>query len=154
MLEEVDGMSHPLYYPLYSAIVVCYSRPFTNNKPHGSLAKKWNKFEDKILERTHYELLKARNELIAHSDMNVRIASIVPQYVEIKSNAKKPIISSEISAQISSYYYHKSFFKDAIMLFNHQGLKLNEAIDFLVNDLYAGMELPRAVFTIKIDDGL
>ena len=72
MLDRVDGMGHELYYPLYSAIVVCYSRPFTNNKPHGALSRKWYTFENALNKKTHGELLKARHELIAHSDMSVK----------------------------------------------------------------------------------
>ena len=93
MLEEVDGLGHQLYYPLYCAIIVCYSRPFTDNKPHGSLAKKWYTFENEFLQKTHKKVLKARHELIAHSDMTVKEAMIVPPGVEMAKAEEKPIVS-------------------------------------------------------------
>lgn len=154
MIEVVDGMGHDLYFPLYSAIVVCYSRPFTNNKPHGSLPEKWYSFENKILDNAHKELLRARHELIAHSDMTVKMAMIVPPGVEVGRKSKNPIVSNHIAVQTSLYAYRKLFFEEAYSLCQFQGSRISDEIDILLEELYAGMELPHAPFKIKIDNGL
>lgn len=154
MLETVDGMGHELYSPLYSAIVVCYSRPFTNNKPHGALPSKWYSFEMEIHKKTHDELLKARHELIAHSDMTVKSAMIVPPGIEMGGKSKKPIISDHIGVQTTFYYYARSFFKDSYALCLFQGSRISVEIDVLLEELYGGMELPNAPFEIKMDNGL
>ena len=154
MLEKVHGMGHELYYPLYSAIVVCYSRPFTNNKPYGSLAKKWYTFEDLLHKKTHKELLKARHELIAHSDMTVKEAMIVPPNVEIGIKSKKPIVSNYIIVQTTLYYYPRSLFENSKSLCLFQRSRISVEIDNLLEELYEGMDLPNAPFKIRMDNGL
>ena len=75
-LKTVTDLSDDLYYPLFSAIVVCYARPFTDNKVFGSLPEKWRKFSDPDQQRLHNSLIATRHELIAHSDISVRKAKI------------------------------------------------------------------------------
>jgi len=81
-IDTVDSLSHPLYYPLYASIVVCYVRPFTKNKPFGAIPKRYSKFDGlSELNELHKELLKYRHEFIAHNDMTLRKAIIVPEGV-------------------------------------------------------------------------
>ena len=141
-------------YPLYSAIVVCYSRPFTNNKPHGALSRKCYTFENALHKKTHGELLKARHELIAHSDMTVKWAMIVPPGVEIARKSKKSIVSDHVGVQTSLYFYPKSFFEKSYSLCRFQGSRINKEIDNLLDELYEGMDLPNAPFKIRMDNGL
>ena len=154
MIENVYGMGHDLYYPLYSSVVVCYSRPFTNNKPHGALPEKWYTFDDSIHDEMHKKILKARHELIAHSDMVVNKAFIVPAGVTVAKNEKKPIVSEHIGVQTTMYYYPLSFFENAYNLCLFQGKRISREIDILLDELYEDMELPNAAFEIRMDNGL
>jgi hypothetical protein len=154
MLKEVDGMGHKLYYPLYCAIIVCYSRPFTDNKPHGSLGKKWYTFDEDFLDDTHKKVLSARHELIAHSDMTVKEAMIVPPGVKIGEDKGKPIISDYVGVKTTMYYYPRPLFEDIHKLCLYQGSRISDAIDDLLKELYEGMDLPNSSFKIRMDNGL
>lgn len=81
MLKHVDGLGHELYYPLYSSLIVCYTRPFTNNKPYGSLGIKWYTSEDNSHNEMHRKPLTARHELIAHSDLIVNKAGLLNEHI-------------------------------------------------------------------------
>jgi hypothetical protein len=154
MLEKVDGMEHELYYPFYTAIVVCYSRPFTNNKPHGSLGKKWYTFDNDIFRDTHQTLLNARHELIAHSDLTVKEAFIVPPGIVVGSDNDKPIISESISIKTTMDYLARPMFEKTYNLCIYLGTRINDEIERLLEDIYGNMDLPNAPFKIRIDEGL
>src|SRR2546428_6705031 len=85
MLARVSEMGDPLYFPLWHATVVAYARPFTRNKPHGSLPARWGRFEDEILQRTHDSLLHDRDKLVAHSDADVRRVNVIPPQIHFGS---------------------------------------------------------------------
>lgn len=154
MLEKVDEIGNKLYYPLYAAIVVCYARPFTENRPYGSLSKRWRKFDSGPMKRTHNKLIQARHQLIAHSDMTTREAMIVPPNVVMGSKDGKNLTSPEIGVLTSMYYFPIDFFKDVYKTTHDLGSRLNTEIDKVVEELYGGMELPNAAFKIRIDEGL
>ncbi|MFQ5714168.1 MAG: hypothetical protein ACE5GU_09060 [Candidatus Scalinduaceae bacterium] len=154
MLKHVDGIGNKLYYPLYAAIVVCYARPFTKNRPYGSLPKRWSQFDSEPMKRTHNKLIKARHELIAHSDMTIREAMIVPPNVAMGAKDGKNLKSPEIGVQTTMYYYPLDFFKNVHKTAHDLGSRLNTEIDKVVEELYGGMELPNAAFKIRIDEGL
>ena len=71
LIENVRNKNHPLYRPLLTAIIICYSRPFTKNKGYGGLKGKWHKFKSKELQDVHETLLDMRKKVIAHSDSDV-----------------------------------------------------------------------------------
>jgi len=154
ILEKVDGLGHELYYPLYTAVVICYTRPFTNNKPHGALPKKWYTFDDEILSETHNDLISARNELIAHSDMTIKEAYVVPAGCEIGKDGDKPLVSDFIGVQTTMHYFPRPMFEKICNLCMFQGTRINQEIDDLITELYEGMELPSKPFKIRIDNGL
>jgi hypothetical protein len=79
--EKVDDMYHALWAPLQDAIVISYVRPFTANKPHGPLPEKWSKFESRLQERIHADLIGLRHRVVAHSDGHVRQVIVVPSGV-------------------------------------------------------------------------
>ena len=153
LLEKVDGMGHELYYPFYTAIVTCYCRPFTQNKPYGALGKKWYSFEDEVMKDTHESLLDARHELIAHSDMNVKEAIIVPPGVKTGPDGDDQIVSDFIGVT-TMHYFPRPMFEKTYNLCLYQGTRINTEIDILIDRLYRGMELPNAPFKIRINDGL
>ena len=68
-----------LYVPLLNAIIICYARPFSQNKPFGPINSKWiNNFDNRQKE-IHHDLLFRRNRMIAHSDFNIRKIIIYPE---------------------------------------------------------------------------
>lgn len=73
---EVSGLmlalkidhTHHLYKPLHDAVVSSYGRAFTEMQPLGQLAKKWSKFEDEELKKTHRMLMYYRHKNVSHTD--------------------------------------------------------------------------------------
>src|SRR5207249_2371933 len=65
------------------AIVISYARPFTANKPLGSLPAKWGRFDNSQFQEVHDTLLRLRNKFVAHSDPYERSVFIVPPFVPI-----------------------------------------------------------------------
>jgi len=96
LIENTFGMGDGLYYPLYCAIVICYSRPFTQNKPYGAIGNRWKKYTNQRFNDIHKKILKARNEIIAHSELQIREASIIPPNVESGEFEGKKLKSEKI----------------------------------------------------------
>lgn len=154
-LKTVRDIANELYYPLFTAIVICYARPFTNNAPYGALPNKWAKFPNEDLQDVHDSLMKARNEIVAHSDMSVRKAMIVPPGVVIgKLGNGKEIKSAGIGAQTNYYLFREHQIREVHTLTRDLGHRLNTEIDRRVAELYDGMELPATPFNLRIDEGL
>lgn len=67
---------HRLQAALELAAVVCYARPFSGNRAHGTkwnLPKaNWPAYSDKASKKFHRYLIKLRNENYAHSDASIR----------------------------------------------------------------------------------
>ena len=78
LVNEVKDMRNPLWVPLQDAAIVTYARPFTANKPYGTLKKKWVTFESEKMSKLHDNLIDLRNTTIAHSDAGSRKVIIVP----------------------------------------------------------------------------
>jgi len=154
MLSTVDGFGHDLYYPLYASVIICYARPFTNNKPYGALPNRWQRFDSQKKKQTHKKILQARHELIAHSDMRVRKSMIVPPGVVIGKHEEKEIKSSSIGTLTSLYFFPVRFFSLVQNNSIHIGSRLNKEIDEIVEELYGNMELPSVAFELRIDEGL
>lgn len=151
--SQVDKLGHPLYYPLFAAIVVCYARPFTKNRPLGPLPNKWATFAHPMAQKTHDQILDARHQLIAHSDIDARGAMIVPPGFVVGRDEGKELVSDEVAVQTTVDYFPLSFFRvNAWRVIHDLGSRLNEAIEPVVDELYQGMELPARPFTIRIDD--
>jgi len=153
-INTVSDLSDKLYYPLFTSIVICYARPFTNNEPYGALPEKWSKFENQLWQRRHDSILKARHELVAHSDMSVRKAKIVPQNVVIGNNNVKELKSARIGIETSYYLFTIPMIKETLDVAINLGRRMNDEIEVVLDDLYGGMELPNAKFSLRIDEGL
>lgn len=67
-----------LFYPLVTAMIVCYTRPFTANDPFGPLPSKWSKYDNARYETIHKALMDIRHRAITHSDLSVRKVLIFP----------------------------------------------------------------------------
>jgi hypothetical protein len=154
IIKNVKSIKDDHLYPLTTSVIVCYARPFTENKPHGSLPKKWGKFDKSQYQTTHNRLLQARNELFAHSDMNVRKAQIVPSNVPIGIYGDKELKSPEISTQVNYTLFEIDFFKIVKETNLDIGRRIQAEIDKLIIDLYENMDLPNEAFDLRIDEGL
>ena len=154
ILNNVKSIKDDYLYPLTTSVVICYSRPFTANKPYGALPKKWNKFDNPKYQITHDKLLQARHELFAHSDINVRKAMIVPQNIPLIIDGGRELKSPEISTQVTYKLFEIDFF-DIVKKTNLDiGMRMQKEIDKLLIDLYANMELPNEIFNLRVDEGL
>ena len=141
-------------YSLYAATVVCYARPFTHNEPYGPLPEKWHHFEDNTHQKVHDALLKDRHELIAHSDLTRRKASVIPPGYSMGEWEGQRVSSEEVSVSVNIIGYKIDFFKEVLLTARNLNDHLTEEIHRLTEVLYGGMELPRAPFRLKIDEGL
>ena len=151
ILERVSGLSDQLYAPLFHAAVVAYGRPFVDNKSTGVLSRHWSDFKDQRLRETHAMLLRARHEVVAHSDSAARSMKIVPPGV--KPNAAMPA-SKHVGFYIESYYYGQKIFVDTCDTCSDLIYRLNVRLDELVTELYEGKKLPEAMFPLTFDDRL
>ena len=154
ILQNVQGPKDKLLYPLTTSVVVCYSRPFTENEPHGSLPSKWTKFDNTKYQFTHDKLLQSRHQLFAHSDMNVRKAQIVPPNVPLEINEGTELKSPEISTQVRYTLFEIDFFKIVREAILDLGRRMQAEISKLIIDLYGNINLPNNVFDIRVDEGL
>jgi hypothetical protein len=154
LLERVRGFRDSLYYPLFASVVVCYARPFTRNRPFGPLPQKWARFPDPTLQNAHRKMIKARNELIAHSDTSVRKARIIPPGYLAATHDGKDFRSEEVGVQVESYYIEIPFFRTALKTASDLGRRLESEIDLMIRELYGGMELPSRPFELRVDEGL
>jgi hypothetical protein len=153
--SNVKELSDKLYQPLFTAIVVCYARPFTNNQPYGALPDKWTKFDNPRQQSLHDDLIKARHEIVAHSDMSVRRASIVPPGVVTGFFADgRELKSTRIGHETSYYLFRIPRIREISDLTVDLGRRISLEIDTIIENLYSGMDLPRAKFRLRIDDGL
>lgn len=153
-LKTITDLSDDLYYPLFTAIVVCYARPFTNNKPYGSLPDKWGRFIDPDQQKLHDSLIKTRHEIVAHSDLSVLKAMIVPPGILIGRLKERELRSAKIGAQTNYYLFHIPQIREIPILTADLGKRVNAEIKIALEELYGGMELPRGKFLLRIDDGL
>ena len=144
------GMDHPLYYPLLEAIVISYARPFTPNDTIGQLKQKWRKFGNPQFQAAHDKILRARKELVAHSDPFARSVSIVPP-----GTKKFGIIQSkEVGFSIRGYWFTV---RDVNAFYHTAGdlaARLLAEVEKLLADLYGGMDLPARAFDLQLDEGL
>ncbi len=155
ILKNIDSLKDELLYPLTTAVVVCYTRPFTDNEPYGSLPERYSKFDNPRFKTVHESLIKARHETFAHSDMNVRKAMIVPPYTAFgKTDKGVELTSPFVGVQVSYYLWPPDYFEDVRNTILALGSRLQTEIEELKDRLYSGMGLPNAPFTIRIDEGL
>jgi hypothetical protein len=99
--------------------------------------------------------MKARNEIVAHSDMSVRKAMIVPPGVVIgKFENGKEMKSASIGAQTNYYLFQEHQIREVYALTRDLAHRLNAEIESRVAELYDGMQLPMSAFNLRIDEGL
>lgn len=108
-LDNVKTYSDPLYRILYAAIVVAYARPFIQSRTLGVLPSRWTKFSDPRLQGTHNTLISARNEIVAHSDVSKRPATVYPPGSTV-GPIREP--SESFGIAVNSYIFRPTSFAD------------------------------------------
>ncbi len=144
-LANVKDMKHQLYFPLQSAIIVSYGRPFSDNKPLGPLKNKWGKFQDQQLQKMHNDLLELRNKMIAHSDHEHRKAHIIPK------GASHPVLGKikRLSASVSSKALPIERFQIIRRLCFDLNTRLNQEADKQLEELFENKDLPPKEFELS-----
>lgn len=154
VIKNIKSINDDRLYPLTTSVVVCYSRPFTANKPYGSLPNRWSKFGNPQYQATHDRLLKARHELFAHSDINARKVLIIPPNVPLVSHEGKKLKSPIIGTQVTYTLFELDFFNLVRETNLDIGRRMQDEIDKIIIDLYDNMDLPNKEFRLSVDEGL
>jgi hypothetical protein len=138
-----------------AAVVVAYARPFVNtndSRSVGQLPKKWHLFSDPRLKETHDSMLRLRNDLFAHTDQTMSPMMITPAGVEMKGVGRP--------APGTSWQIERRAIPPATTLVNFRNTcrdlrkRLEDAVIAATEELYGGMDLPRAQFPLRFDEGL
>lgn len=146
------GMDHPLYSPLVSAMVVTYAKPFVRSDTVGQLKKDWEKFSNLRWEAMHKRILKARNEMFAHNDAEVRKIKILPpRQITLGNRTAK---TEGIGFGVFGYDFSLSEIRTFAELSFDLARRLFDECNRLIAELYGGMELPQKDFPLRYDDGL
>jgi len=144
-LKTVKSIQDWSFQPLQDAIVIAYARPFTCNKPYGSLDKKWEKFDDAGLERLHELMIKTRHTLIAHSDKLYRKVQVIPKGT---SNIPGVPKNKEVALTVSNKKIAMVMFPRIEALCLDLGGRLDKKMFDLLDKLYGNKNLPPKPFDL------
>jgi hypothetical protein len=138
-----------------AAILVAYARPFVQTrdpKSVGVLPKKWHKFSNPHLQNAHETMLRLRDDLFAHSDQTMTRMTIIPAGVMMHRIGRP--------APRTSWQLGRRAIPPAITILNFRNAchdlrkRLEDAVSEAIEELYDKMELPRAEFALRFDEGL
>jgi len=146
------GMGHPLYSPLVSAMVVTYAKPFVRSDTVGQLKKEWGKFSNSKWDLMHQRILKARNEMFAHNDGEVRRIKILPPREITLGNMRGK--TEGIGFGLFGYDFSLPEIRTFAALSFDLAKRLFTECNSRIEELYGGMELPQKDFMLRYDDGL
>ena len=142
MMREVkdfyEDYKHGKYTPILHAIIICYARPFTNNKPFGPLDKRWGEFNDQRHKRLHDDLITFRHKMIAHSDFSVRKVTIYPKNTEDLMKMKFADVNVVVSTKAVSLEY----ITEVRGLCFELGCRLNVEANIKLEDLFGHESVP------------
>lgn len=78
-ISDIEAHSDPIYSALHCALVVCYAKPFGQNKPNIMLKiDDLDKYLNSAQKQLHSDLIDMRNKCIAHSDHEFRNTTVYP----------------------------------------------------------------------------
>lgn len=149
LLPRVKTLRDTLYFPLQNAIIVCYARPFTQNKPFGPLSNKWQKFSTKRLQETHELLLTLRDKTIAHSDLKIRKVFIHPPGTPL---ARTGIVTDNLGLAISNQALPLERIQEVRDLCYDLGYRLNIEAEKMLKFLFGSKHLPPESFELIFND--
>lgn len=137
-----------------AAVVITYTRPFVatrNPKSVGVLPKKWHKFSNPQLQNAHETMLRLRDDLIAHTDQTMTPMTIFPAGVMMHRISR--------AAPRTSWQLGRRAIPPTTTILNFRNVcrdlrkRLEDAVSEAIEELYGNMELPRAPFPLRFDDG-
>lgn len=134
-------------------VAVSYARPFTHDRRHSSVAslpEKWGKFSDPKLQETHDMMIDLRHTLFAHSDPTSRKLSIIPPGVVLFRQE----IAQGTSWELTTFSLPPHSIGELRNTCVDLQRRLQQRITILIDELYGGMDLPRAKFRVRFDEGL
>jgi len=147
-LSRVKDLGNGLYIPLLNAIIVCYSRPFSKNRPLGPLPKKWHRFDNSRFQEIHKALLKLRNKAVAHSDLEIRKVFIIPKGAWIrKTDIKSPSLGVGILNSSLAMEMVPEIRETCLDLGRRLNTEVNEQLQLLFGD----KDLPHEEFELTFD---
>lgn len=141
--------THKLYKPLHDAVVSSYGRAFTEMQPLGRLSKKWSKFDDNDLKKTHRMLMYYRHKNVSHTDFikgrvvvypkgakmeDGRVAKNVQYSVLFQSFAQSELISVQKLAGNLAGRLMVEIDKLMTELYGEQGKNLMATTEIITND--------------------
>jgi hypothetical protein len=150
-VENVSNMQDTLYFPLLETIIISYSRPFSANKPLGSLHKKWGIFKKDRYNLLHKRILEMRNKIIAHSDFEIRKVQIIPPYCLI------PVLEQR-TQNIDFGIKTQALQIESVPIIRDMcinlGQRLLKEIEYRIDALYKDRILPAEPFDLTFDENL
>jgi hypothetical protein len=149
--KTVDSIYHPLYQPLLHSLVICYSKPFVENKGVGPLSSNWRKFDNPEYQKTHELLLKVRNELIAHNDLETVQVKMVPPGSNFEG---RKYDSHGLGYALRTYALPLEKFEVIWHTIEEQRVRLMRAIDEDMLVLYGLSQVPKTPFQLDFTEGL
>jgi hypothetical protein len=150
-ISRVKNVGDDLYFPLLNAIVVCYSRPFSTNRPFGSLPNKWHKFANKKYQALHEKLIDLRDKIIAHSDLEIRKVYIYPKGTFIGKNGQRELKTANLGVAITNTVLPVEVFSDIRATCFDLGLRLNAEVEKQLHSLYGNTSFPPGQFELEFD---
>ena len=151
ILKLSPAGSDELFYPLYAAVVVCYGRPFSKNRPLGPLPRSWASFSVPSLQATHDDLVATRNELVAHSDAAKRTVNILLPWT--LPGETGPAIR-ELGYTVRDQHYSLERFPEVEAVCADLLDRIGPAIGALLSELYSHIQPHPRPTSLTFDDSL
>jgi hypothetical protein len=149
--RTIRSTSDDMYYPLLTAIVIPYSKPFVKNKALGILPGCWQKFEKRELQETHDRLLKFRHDNIAHNDLSTVQVLIVPPGAKVDGKESKAL---GVSWAFSRHKLALETFRLIWDTIEDLRMRLEKAINEEMLVLFGLSKLPAESFVLTFDENL
>ena len=83
LIVRVKSEKHPLFDPLSCAAVIYYAKPFIHCRECPSLPRKYSVFPEEEMHSLHDAVIEHRNKVVAHSDEDVNLVSLIPKGSEV-----------------------------------------------------------------------
>jgi hypothetical protein len=155
LTQMTKGLRDPLIYPLHTAAIICYARPFTRNKETGTLPATYSRFDSDEANAAHRDALDVRHKFVAHSDFDARRPRIYPAGWKVGTDSTgREIGDKHVNADVQTVLLGRRvcirLHDNCIEILN----RLHADIDEMLQQLYGGMDLPTRPFALRIDAGL
>ncbi len=142
------NQNYNLFYSLHSSVIVNYAKPFSANKPLGSLPKKFSKFKNNSYQITHDEIIELRNKSIAHSDISLRKVYISPKDSPIFLTGMK---SNNLTFLVKNTCFNQSKYEIIFELGNTIIKNLYIEAGSLLQEIFGNIDLEPETIELEFD---